>query len=738
MKHLSVIALVAVVTVAGAASVSQTLSFSPADLKLGTRDGFTTVDFAGKPHIDLLGAPDLPVVPVQVVIPATARVTGFEVTSVNEQPVPGVHSVLPVQYPTAYSDNYPFRPFVQPRAEYYSVDAQFPPQPAELTAEGTKSGYRLASFRVYPVRYNPVTRTLTVTTRLTVRVSYTTGLNHAAGRTEMQLAMHGDELRRLVLNPGDVARFAPPKRTGTFASALLPAGNYEHVILTTGQYQDSLVQLRDWRTRQGWRSKIVLIESIAASYPGVDTAEKMRNFLKDADTTWGTLFAFIARKDVPAHQYRNAYVNVYGQGVDYLPCDMYYSCLDGSWNADNDGIWGEPADSVDCWSDIHVGMITLDGFPELNKYLAKVFRYEFTPDTGWFCKSLLCNDVDFSNNFNDTVANASPTPPWFDLKMYYTGGAVTPTVQRYCDSLNSGYPLNVVIAHGSVDEFGMGGSVYASSMIGLTNVNKLSMITAVCCHTGAWDEPGATNGDCIAENMAFHAPNGFIGVMMNSRYGWVEVAEYFNYSISYGLLGFRTPRCITQGEALSYGRDYWHALVAVTTDTSKFRWEAYERTLFGEPAVPIWTGRAFTATVTKPAAINIGGGVPVTVTVQNDVTPVESAMVCLMKEDGAFARGFTDASGSVTLLVSPLTPGMMQLTVTGANNLPYLDSIVVMASGKYVSYLRHTVVDTAPGGNGDGIINPGETFRLPTWVKNPDRARCPGAPGHPCCRRDHQ
>jgi hypothetical protein len=208
MKHLSVIALVAVVTVAGAASVSQTLSFSPADLKLGTRDGFTTVDFAGKPHIDLLGAPDLPVVPVQVVIPATARVTGFEVTSVNEQPVPGVHSVLPVQYPTAYSDNYPFRPFVQPRAEYYSVDAQFPPQPAELTAEGTKSGYRLASFRVYPVRYNPVTRTLTVTTRLTVRVSYTTGLNHAAGRTEMQLAMHGDELRRLVLNPGDVARFA--------------------------------------------------------------------------------------------------------------------------------------------------------------------------------------------------------------------------------------------------------------------------------------------------------------------------------------------------------------------------------------------------------------------------------------------------------------------------------------------------------------------------------------------------
>ncbi len=35
-----------------------------------------------------------------------------------------------------------------------------------------------------------------------------------------------------------------------------------------------------------------------------------------------------------------------------------------------------------------------------------------------------------------------------------------------------------------------------------------------------------------------------------------------------------------------------------------------------------------------------------------------------------------------------------------------------------VRYHRHLIVDNPPGGNGDGIINPGELIEMPTWVKN--------------------
>jgi hypothetical protein len=718
MKRMSILALAMTATLCFAGTITQTMTWSPAQLNVGTDNGYATVDYGTAPHIERLGAPALPVVPLQVVIPAGAEVTSLEITDLREEPVPGTYTVRPAQHAAPFTDNAPQFSFVEPDPAYYSKDASFPGQPAEFVDAGSKSGYRLASFLVYPVRYNPARRSLSLVTKLTIKVNYADHKVSVPHYTDMQIAMAGSQVSRLVLNPGDVSRFAPPRRTRSFASALLPAGDYEHVIITTGTYVDSLIPLRDWRTRQGWRSTIMTVEQIAASYPGVDTAERMRNFIKDADTTWGTMFVFIARNDAPARQYRNAYGYVDGYPVDYFPSDWYFGCLDGSWNADGDGYWGEPNDSVDCWTDVNVGMITLDGFTELSKYLSKVFRYEFTPDTGWFNKILLGDDVTFSMEYADSIANASATPPWFDLKMYATGGSVTPTTQRYTDSLNHGYPITSVIAHGAVDVYGMGGDITSPMMNALTNTNRLSMFTGVCCHTGAWDEAGSTNGDCIAENMAFHAPNGFIGVMMNSRYGWIDCAEYFNYSICYGLLGHQVPRRITQGEALSYGKDYWHALVAQTADTGMFRWEAYERTLFGEPAVPIWTGAAFNVAVTKPSAINVGGSIPVNITVNTATdAPVDSAMVCLIKGTETFARGFTDASGQVTLSVSPLTPGFLQLTVTGGNNIPYLDSIAVISTGLFVSFLRNTVNDTT-GGNGDGIINPGESFSLPTWVKN--------------------
>jgi len=711
MKRLLILTVVAAVSLALAGSVTHTFDFERGGLDLGKSGEYTTVSFQGAPGVEPLGAPDLPSVPCQVVIPADAEVTGIEVFSLVEDPVDGSYDVLPVQHPVPYSVNAVPRPFVAPDPAFYDNDAAYPKTVALLGRSGNRAGYRLVSFGVYPVRYNPVQRRLTFTSHVTVRVNYASGKRHVARRTEAQNVLHGQAVGRMVLNPTDVHRFAPPERSASYGSAFLPAGDFEHIIIARAYWADTLKRLVDWRTRQGWRSKLMPLESICAVYPGRDTAEKMRNFIKDADTTWGTIFVFIARDDYPAKQYRVARAYNYD-----MYSDMYFSDLDGTWDANNNNIFGEVADSVDCYADVFVGMITLNGYTELNNYLNKLFRYEFTPDTlyQWTTKMLLPNGVTFSNQYNDSIAIASPTPPWYDLKMYASGGMVTPSAQKYCDSTNSGYSMGSVIAHGSPDLFVLIDNVTSPMMNALTNANRLQFSTYVSCNVGEWNL-GSTNGDCIAENMVFHAPNGFVGVCMNYESGWVACAELFNYAIMYGALGWRTPRRVTMAEALSYGKDYW---AWCYKDSAKWRMEAFERNLFGEPAVPVWSGDIFTASVTKPGAINIGTNIPVNVTVKNGTTPVESALVCLRKGTETFGRGWTDASGAITLLMSPLTPGQMTLTITCANNLPYLDSITVMSSGKYVSYLKHTISDPGPGGNGDGIINPGESFRIPTWLKN--------------------
>ncbi len=704
--------LVAVLTIAFAGNITRTFTYSRDNLQIGTQDGYTTVDFGMAAHAGKLGEPDLPCLPYQVVIPATAEVTGLEIISYKEEPIPGKYRVLPVQHPTPWKKDYQPMPFVPPDPQIYNQDAVWPGEPALFAHTGNKSGYRIASFLVYPVRYNPVKGELYFLSEITVRLNYETGKRHCPAYTDLKIKMFGDQVKMLVLNPEDVDRFAPPRRTRSFGSRFLEPGEYEHVILTAQEYADSLVWLRDWRTRLGWRSKIVILESICATYPGRDSAEKMRNFIKDADTTWGTIFFFIARPDYPANYYRVARA----YGYDFFT-DMYFSDLDRTWDANNNNIFGEVQDSVDGYADVHIGMMTLNQFSEIANVKSKILRYETAPDTTgeWWHKILLPNGVTFSNNYNDSIANASPTPPWFDLKMYTTGGMVTPTPQRYCDSLNSGFTFTGVIAHGDADGYDLGGNVTSQMMLNLANTNRLNCLTAVCCHTAEWNS-GTTNGDCIAENMFNHAPNGFIGVMMNSHYGWVNVAEKVNYAIGYALLGFRTARKVYQGEMLSYGRDYW---VPVFNDSQKYRMEIMERHLFGEPATPIWRNKPFIPLVNKPSAINIGNNIPILVSVQTpNFAPVESAMVVLQKPGETFARGWTNSSGEVTLFVSCLTPGYLYLTVSGADNIPYIDSIIAMASGRYVSYLRHTINDSPPGGNGDGIINPGESFRTPTWVKN--------------------
>jgi hypothetical protein len=59
------------------------------------------------------------------------------------------------------------------------------------------------------------------------------------------------------------------------------------------------------------------------------------------------------------------------------------------------------------------------------------------------------------------------------------------------------------------------------------------------------------------------------------------------------------------------------------------------------------------------------------------------------------------------------------VTVTGRNLYPYQGAAMVVASNTpYVTHMRHAISDAPPGGNGDGIVNPGEAIKLPVWVKN--------------------
>ncbi len=63
MKRLVIVTLVAGLAIALAGSITRTFNYPADAVQLGTRDGYTTVDFGISGHINNLGEPDLPCLP---------------------------------------------------------------------------------------------------------------------------------------------------------------------------------------------------------------------------------------------------------------------------------------------------------------------------------------------------------------------------------------------------------------------------------------------------------------------------------------------------------------------------------------------------------------------------------------------------------------------------------------------------------------------------------------------------
>jgi hypothetical protein len=109
----------------------------------------------------------------------------------------------------------------------------------------------------------------------------------------------------------------------------------------------------------------------------------------------------------------------------------------------------------------------------------------------------------------------------------------------------------------------------------------------------------------------------------------------------------------------------------------------------------------------------------VNVVVTSNGNPVNNALVCLQKDDDAYASGYTNTAGLVTLNVNSSSAGVMYITVTAQNHYPFEDSLIVQATNyAYVTFLKCLISDSSPGGNNNGQLNPGESAQLPVWVMN--------------------
>ena len=698
------------VTHAMADELSSSICFSREELRFTILNEYDFVSMVPYDFIGEVGKPNLPARNVYIAVPSEARVIEVRVTSSQEEDLPGYYNIYPAQpcVPTSMSADIEFVP---PDSLVYNSSTPYPGKLLVYTGTGCLGGQKLVSIRVYPIQYIPNEKRIRFYTRIEFTIHYdlngTAPLPVNKGSEKAQY-LYKQMLSKIVLNPHDIQALQCRPSDSTF----------EYLVITDDEYVPMFKELTDWKTRKGIPAQIRTVSWITANYAGWDDAEKLRNYLKEAYTDSGLVWVLLGG-DTDKVPYRNAFISAEGE-TDNAPCDLYFSDLDGTWDANGNHIYGELADAIDMYPDVFVGRAPVNTTDEAQTFVNKVLTYERNPPLEDYPLRMLfmAYDADLYTHCEvcKNIIDNLYVPPRFDpiTKLYESNGGWG--VGNAINALNDGYNIVNHSDHSDwnwmgVGCFNHGARLYSSDMDALTNDNKQSILYSVGC----W--PAAFEYDAISEHFVNNPNGGGVAFIGNSRYGWYQIGNPGNGpSDLYDKMFFQSLFCENAyqiGFTNAYAKLYY---IGSSQSYNCMRWCQFVLNVLGPTEMPIWTDMPDTLNVDYLSLIPPDPDEFI-VTVTTEGAPVDSALVCVM-DSTVYEYGHTNADGQVVLFISPAIPqDTIWVTVTHHNYLPYEGYTLVLPQGPYVTYLSHSINDTTYG-NGDGVVNPGESIEMPLWIKN--------------------
>ncbi|MBI4722540.1 MAG: T9SS type A sorting domain-containing protein [Candidatus Stahlbacteria bacterium] len=670
---------------------NEIIRFDHRKLVFSKDNRFDVIAIKGCDFMNSVGNPRLPVSYISVVIPSDAELTALKVISAKSEKLSGEYYISPAQKPHPIS----FKPgidWVEPNYSIYNSASVFPENIISDPKVGILGSYRIVSFAVYPIQYIPLNREVIFYSEVKVEISYERGKYSLPKTTERKAEIFGNMVKDMVINPEQVEHY------GASAAKLL-RDTVEYLIITADSLANAFKPLADWKTKKGVPAKICSLSYIYANYPGVDNAERIWNFLMDADTSWGTMWVLLGgqcdyengeevvpRRDV-SYIVTDWFPHYYPD-EDTIPSDLYFSAM-GSWDDDGDGVWGETpqnGDTVELYSELFVGRAPVITSSQVQTFINKILIYEKTPPLSYLRRMFLPTAILWSTYEErpgqDSIANMTPTD-WTDIKLYERNGNLSLPATR--DTINNGVGFIHFVGHGN--EYGIyyssGAYLDSWTVDSLTNGDMRSISNAISCFTGAIDQ--VVGGDCFAEHLIL-AQGGGVATIMNTRYGWgnppnLGPSEMVDTSF-YHEVFLNNCRHLGVVNAMSKN-NYVSNVTWGAYDI--LPWVLYELTLFGDPELPMWTATPDTFIVTHDSIIPRGTATNFMVNVLNSMgAPIENAYICCMGkiDSNIYQREYTDANGNVLFAINPNIEGdTIFVTVTKQNFLPYEGRVVVKLVG---------------------------------------------------------
>lgn len=514
---------------------------------------------------------------------------------------------------------------------------------------------------------------------------------------------------------GEAAPFAPTLTPSLSGSAV------EGVILTADSLAASLQPLADFQTRTGHPTVVRSLATVRAGDPrSNDLAQAIRSFLIRARTLWGTEWVLLAgdHESIPLRL-----VQVNFSETEEIPTDAYYADLDGTWDANGNGIYGEVGDAPDMEPDLDVGRLSVSNRLDAEAQVGKILRYRRVPPIAAATRQLYLAEVLFPRDWTpgqlvqvDGAEQAESlrahAPSCVTIDRLYENqtrypGSQLQTKTATIEALGRGHGIVQHVGHGSRSQISVG-----SELITLADVATPSFGDSTFFWVSSNCASAAVDFDCFAEAL-LRKPGGAIAYVGATRDAWPGVSEIVAKTVA-DAVAPKQGRGVSLGKAVTAARK---ALLPLASGETPQRWGYYETILLGDPTLHIWGCQPETFTVTRPSTVPLGAA-GFAVAVSAGGAPVESALVVAVKAGEDFRAVYTDAAGQAWVPFLPASVGPFSLTVSGGNAIAFEDTLQVGVASSAHFRFDSLSDDDSVHGDGDGRADAGERFGFSGTLEN--------------------
>ena len=595
-------------------------NFDPPQIETVTIDGqsYDRIIMNKAPSGGDIGMPSLPAAGATILLPPGSDIESIDIEYGDRVLIGDGYFVEPVARPVRLSSAGGSAAAPVPDPSVYGSSQPFPGERFQNLGIQQFRGFQILTVKLQPVDFTPTTGELFYYPRLTVMVNTIDGNGQAALYRGID-----DDYRQVVRKVDN------PAVADLYSSASSSrAGSYDLLIVTTPALAASFQPLKDYHDTTGILTEIHTTTAVGSSAP-----EDVRDYIRDRYLADGIEYVIIGADDdiMPAP---DLYVKSWeGQDAEIeleMPGDIYFACLDGTYNYDGDSDWGEPTDGdyggdVDLVAEVSVGRASVGNTVEADRFVAKTIQY-LTSGGAYLDKVLMVGEYlgfggvsdyakpQMEQNVDGSSADGYTTigipSDEFEVEGLYEQDYTWPQ-SDLTGRINAGLHILNHLGHGSPD-YAM--KLYDSDVLSqLTNTDHCFIYSQTCL-AGHFD-----GTDCWAEHINLLTDAGAFAVIMNARYGWGSSNS-------------------TDGPNQRFNREFWDAIFnpgegisslgqanhdskednLYRVNESCMRWCYYEINLFGDPTITLRQSRdiAFSYPSGIPEIVSPGQTTPFTVVVE--------------------------------------------------------------------------------------------------------------------------